>query len=125
MKRRLAGVTVLLLLGLAAAGWLGRDHLKTRYYTHKLLAATDAAGWVEQAGAWGDAVPERLLDCLATDDATACARSGAALARLADDGRAAAVAGGLAERFAHLSPPGRQSALDCARSTAHRTERMF
>ena len=29
----------------------------------------DVAAWVDQAGAWGDHVPDRLLDCLVADDA--------------------------------------------------------
>src|ERR1700676_2025874 len=112
MKRWLARLTMVILLSAGATGWVCRDGLKARYYVYKLLTATDAeaAGWVDRAGAWGDGLPDRLLDCLATDDAAACGRAGAALARL----QTAADASRIAERFAGLSPTGGQAALDCA-----------
>jgi hypothetical protein len=113
MKRWLAGIVVL--VAVAAAAWFGRDHLKARYYVHRLLAAADAeaAEWIEQAATWGDGVPGRLIDCLATDDAAACTRAGAALSRMAAAGRTAAIVGPLADGFTGFSSPGRRTAIEC------------
>src|SRR5262249_20988461 len=60
-----------------------------------------------------------------TQDGDAGSRCGAALTALvgqwpADDPRGPALVGRLAERFAALSPPGRQAALDCAAVLAER-----
>ncbi|HEY1380148.1 MAG TPA: HEAT repeat domain-containing protein [Gemmataceae bacterium] len=117
MKRWLAGVTLLGLLGAVAAGWLCRDNLRARYYARQLLAASDAdaAGWIERGGEWGSGVPDRLIDVLATEDATACSRAAAALARLGAADR-------LAERFTHLSPEGWRAALECVAAAADRPE---
>jgi hypothetical protein len=111
MRRWLAAGAVLL-VGFGVAGWVCRADLKARYYTHKLLTAADGdvAAWVAQADGWGDRVPERLLDCLTGQDATACNRAGAALARL----QSPVVAGLLAERFSRLSTAGQQAAIECA-----------
>jgi hypothetical protein len=118
MKRWLGGVAVLVLLG-GVAAFVCRDGLKARYYTHKLFAAAEAdvADWVDQAPSWGDGVTDRLTDCLATDDPAACARAGAALARLTNSGRAD-ILGRLADRFARLSPAGQEAALDCVAPSA-------
>src|SRR5205823_2224471 len=96
------------------------DDMRARYYASKLLAATDADTecWVDQASVWGDGVPDRLIDCLGRDVPAAGDRAGAALVRFAADGRADVVAGRLAERFARLSPPGQQAALDCVAALA-------
>jgi hypothetical protein len=123
-KRSLVVLGVIV-LGVAAAGWCGRDGLKARYYTYRLLHAGDgdAAGWIEQAGSWGAGVPARLLDGLGRD-VTADSRCAAALGRLiadwpADDPRRAALAQQLAGRFGAHSPPG-AAALDCAAALADR-----
>jgi hypothetical protein len=116
------------LLGLTAAGWLGRDGLKARYYVHRLLqaAGADCDGWVGQADAWGGGVPDKLLDCLAKDEAV-CSHAGAALNHLAatwpaGDARATTLARQLDERFAHFSAAGRRAALDCGAALAGRKE---
>jgi hypothetical protein len=101
----------LVIAGIGAAGWVCRNDLKARYYAHKLLTVADAdvAAWVDQAGAWGDGVPERLVVCLTADDAGGCARVGAALARLQNP----TITARLGERFSRLSLPGQQAAIDC------------
>jgi hypothetical protein len=116
MKRWLAAILLVILLGGGAAAWLGREALMARYYAHKLLTAADGdvPGLVEQAPTWGAGVADRLVDCLTDDDMTACGRISAALVRLAAEGKAATVAGRLADRFAALSPAGRDATLDCA-----------
>jgi hypothetical protein len=115
MKRWLVAGLVVIVLG-GAAAWLGREALMARYYVHKLLAAADAdvAGLADEAPTWGDGITDRLVECLTSDDATACGRASTALVRLAADGKATAIAGRLADRFATFSPAGREAALDCA-----------
>ncbi len=110
MKRWLVGA-MLVAAGLGVAGWFCRAELKARYYVHKLITADDGdpGGWIEQAGAWGDRVPDRLLDCLTAADSNTCRRAVAALARL----DRLAIAGRLAEHFSKLSPVGQQAALEC------------
>src|SRR5207253_8304400 len=76
-------------------------------------------------GSWGDGVPARLLDGLGRDDAVACGRCAAVLARLAGswpagDPRRADLVQQLAERFGVLSPPGRSAAFDCAAALVDR-----
>ena len=84
MKRWLIGITILVAMGVGSVGWCLRGDLKARYYAHKLFSVSDAetTAWVEQAAAWGDAVPDRLLDCLTSADAIVCSRTGAALVQL-------------------------------------------
>jgi len=108
--KRLLSALVVLAGGLAAAGWLGRDGLRANLYVWRLLGAGDDA-LVEQAPAWGDGVPPRLLERLGRDDATACARAGAALGRVAeawgaDDPRTLALWQQCAERYPAFNPPG-------------------
>jgi hypothetical protein len=119
MKSRLVGLTLLMVVGCGVGGWLFRDNLKARYYAHQLLAVPDAdlTAWVDQAPAWGEGVPDRLIECLAHDDPTTCARAGAALARAAE-GREAVVAKQFSDRFSRLSAPGKQAVLDCAATLA-------
>jgi hypothetical protein len=119
-KRTLLGLA-LLGTGLAAAGWLGRNQLKARYFVHRLThaAEADAPGWVDQVEGWGDGVPGGLVDCLAQDDAASCRRAQAALTRLLDqwpdgDPRTPEVLQDLAGRFGRLSAAGGQAALELA-----------
>lgn len=111
MKLKLAAAAVVL-VALGVAGWIWRTELKARYYTHRLMTAVggDADAWIAQAGGWGEAVPERLLDCLAASDAAACERAGAALMQL----EPRSVTKLFAERLSRLSPTGQQIALNCA-----------
>jgi hypothetical protein len=108
MKRWLA-VGAVLLVGVA--GWIWRGDLQARYYSYKLIHAADgdADAWVDQAGAWGDRVPDRMIDCLTANEPTACSRAGAALMKFDP----AAMVGRLADQFSRLSPAGQQAALDC------------
>jgi hypothetical protein len=113
------------MIGLAVVGWFCRDGLKARYYTSRLLNAADgdAAGLIEQVGAWGDALTARLLDGLERDDPIACERCGAALARLAStwpphDQRRTKLIWQFAECWGSLSTPGRLAAFDCAAALA-------
>ncbi len=129
MRTKLLMVFGVGLLGLTAAGWLGRESLQARYYTYRLLhaAGDDSGRWVEQVGSWGGGVADALLDCFARADATDCERAGAALARLAgswpaDDPRPAALAQRLAERFSTWSLPGQQAALECVAVLAEGTQ---
>ena len=109
MKRWLVG-SVFLVAVIAVAGWIFRAELRARYYAHKLLAAddNDKGAWIEQAGAWGDRVPDRLLVALSENDPEACSRAASALERL----KKPAIGGLLADRFGRFSTSGQLAVLE-------------
>jgi hypothetical protein len=118
-KRVLVALAVVM-LAVTGVGWLGRDGVKARYYSHRLWHAADRdeTTWVEQAAGWGDGVAARLVAGLERDDAVICNRSAAALANLAgswlaDDPRHTSMALQIADHFGSLSPPGRSAVFGC------------
>jgi hypothetical protein len=107
------GVAAAVLLGVAAAAWLGRGSLLSWYY----LRGLDNAGegdrelWAGRAAGLGEAAVPGLLDRLGRDDPRACANAGAALREVARHSGADGLSRRLAEGFAGFSTPGRREAL--------------
>jgi len=114
----------LMLVGAAAVAWVYRDQLKGRYYTYRLIHASesDVGMWAEQCGEWGGAVPEKLLDCLLNDDEAACLRAGFALNHAVERDSLPNLSTLLSERFHQFSELGQQVALDCATAMASRND---
>lgn len=124
MRRSLLLGMALMLVGAAAVAWVYRDQLKGRYYAYRLIHASesDVGMWAEQCGEWGDAVPEKLLDCLLNDDEAACLRAGIALNHAVERGSLPNLSTLLSERFHQFSELGQQVALDCATAMASRND---
>src|SRR5205823_3158093 len=110
---------VALILGSVGGTWIAWHPLRAWYSTRCLAQASEAerAVWVERvAGLDKDALPG-LLRCLSRKEPRACGNAQAALAALVDrwpaaDPRRLELANQLAERFANLSFPGQQAALE-------------
>jgi hypothetical protein len=125
-RLRLSKKWLVALAVLAGIAWLSRTPLLSWYYLRQLAAAgaEDREAWAERVAGLGDAVLPALLDCLARDDARACANAEAALSRLARswgaaDPRTASLVEELRQRFGGLSGPGREAALELAMVLLH------
>jgi hypothetical protein len=112
---------LLALVVVVGVAWFNRAPALRWYYLRQLAAvpSENRAAWAEQVAGLGDAVLPELLDALAGADAQACANAEAALACLARgwgaaDPRAANLVEDLHARFARMSVPGREAALELA-----------
>lgn len=117
-KKLLAALTAGVLLILSGTAWLKRTSLLVSYSVHRLISAkeSDQQDWVERVAALDRAAMPKLIDCLRHHNAQVCAKAEAALLAMAqrwgsDDVREAELAEDLAKRFASLSEPGQQAAL--------------
>jgi HEAT repeat protein len=118
-NKRFAGLTVSALLILAAVSWLERTPFLVWHSVHRLVNATesDQPIWVERVAQFDREAMPRLIDGLRRADARGCANARAGLLALVErwppaDSRRACLANALAERFATLSGPGQETALE-------------
>jgi HEAT repeats len=118
-KRIVAGTAAIALLILGGFAWLERAPLLAWYSIHMLLTARDSnrQAWAERVAELDLAAMVKLMDYLRQADSGVCAGVQAALQKMAqrwgpDDSRRAKLVDCLAERFAGLSEPGRQAALE-------------
>ena len=106
------------LLGGGVAAWVERGPLLTWYYMGGLERAgdQDRALWADRVAGLGEEAEPAVFACLGRADDGACRNAGAVLERWAaqwhgDDGRAAALAGRMAQGFGDCSPAGRRAVL--------------
>ncbi len=122
MKRFVAGLILVLILGIAVGVGLARSRLLAWYYAHRLARANaaDRTAWAERLITLDQAAVPSLIRWLSKDDPSACDNCRLALLRLAerrgsDDQRTVELLGQLGKAYAGLSVPGQQSVLDFAR----------
>jgi hypothetical protein len=113
-----AGLMAAALLILSGVTWWQRAPLLAWYSVHRLVHAPDSArrAWVEQVAQLDLAALPQLITCLRSGDTQICGRAQEGLLGIVrrwgpSDSRRACLASCLAERFAILSEPGRQLAL--------------
>src|SRR5262245_7556348 len=84
--RWISGVLLLVLVGVAGLGWVGRTSLLSWYYVRGLTLAgeTDRESWAQNVASLDEAALPRLLDALAQDDTRVCLNVQTALAALTD-----------------------------------------
>jgi hypothetical protein len=118
-KKAVGGLTASALLILAGVAWLDRTSLLAWYSIHGLVSAKDSdrQAWVKLVAGLDLVAMPQLVDCLRRADMRVCASAQAGLLKMVQrwgpsDSRRAKLAGWLAERFATLSEPGRQAALE-------------
>jgi hypothetical protein len=118
-KRFLAGVAATALLLLVGFAWLERAPLLAWYCIHMLTKAKDSNRdvWAQRVAGLDLGAMTKLIDSLRRSDAAVCAGAEAGLQKMvqhwgAGDSRRTKLAACLAERFAALSEPGRQAAME-------------